>query len=175
MNDLVVVGRDQFYITRFTWFRSFVWIRLSHWLHIPEGAILFYDGDQVMRALPDSYFLLNGINASPDKKTIYVAELGTKIIHALQRDDKLTTTWYVDSAVDNIEVNQETGDLWIGSHPVLRIKLRGGVMTSLEEIYADDGDELTASTVAAYGAGKVFIGSLFTQTVVCDVKYLTKN
>ncbi|XP_052777142.1 serum paraoxonase/arylesterase 2-like isoform X1 [Mya arenaria] len=93
MNDLVVVGRDQFYITRFTWFRSFVWIRLSHWLHIPEGAILFYDGDQVMRALPDSYFLLNGINASPDKKTIYVAELGTKIIHALQRDDKLTTTW----------------------------------------------------------------------------------
>ncbi|XP_052776582.1 serum paraoxonase/arylesterase 2-like isoform X3 [Mya arenaria] len=197
MKDLVAVGRDQFYITRYNWFRSFVWIRLSHWLHIPEGPILFYDGGQVMRALPDSYFLPNGINASPDKKTIYMAELGTKTIHALQRDDsnKLTTTWkeYVDSAVDNIEVDKDTGDLWIGSHPitfrivdffgwfgkipasqVLRIKIRDGVMTSLEEIYADDGDELNASTVAAYGAGKLVIGSLFTQTVVCDVKYLTK-
>ncbi|WAR23856.1 PON1-like protein, partial [Mya arenaria] len=163
MNDLVAVGRDQFYITRYNWFRSTWWIRFAHWFHIREGAILFYDGQHVVRAVPDSYFLSN------------------------------EQTEYVDSGVDNIEVDQETGDLWIGSHPVthrivdifgwfgklpaaqvLRIKIRDGVMTSLEEIYADDGDELMASTVAAYGAGKLVIGSVFKQTVVCDVNYLTE-
>ncbi|XP_052777634.1 serum paraoxonase/arylesterase 1-like isoform X2 [Mya arenaria] len=197
MNDLVAVGRDQFYITRYNWFRSTWWIRFAHWFHIREGAILFYDGQHVVRAVPDSYFLSNGINASPDRKTIYMAEWGTKTVHALKREEnnQLTTTWteYVDSGVDNIEVDQETGDLWIGSHPVthrivdifgwfgklpaaqvLRIKIRDGVMTSLEEIYADDGDELMASTVAAYGAGKLVIGSVFKQTVVCDVNYLTE-
>ena len=25
----------------------------------------------------------------------------------------------MNTAVDNIEVDQETGDLWIGSHPIL--------------------------------------------------------
>lgn len=45
----------------------------------------------------------------------------------------------------------------------------------MEIIYQDDGTECAGSTAASYASGKVVIGTVREQTVVCDVKYLTKN
>jgi len=68
MNDLVAVGKDQFYITRYNWYRSSDWVKLAHWSHLKEGAIFYYDGHKARQANSETYFLSNGINISPDKK-----------------------------------------------------------------------------------------------------------
>ena len=47
------------------------------------------------------------------------------------------------------------------------------MVDSVEEIFSDDGTSLQASTVATYVKGKLVIGTVFEQTMVCDVKYLS--
>ncbi|XP_052778206.1 serum paraoxonase/arylesterase 1-like [Mya arenaria] len=198
MNDLIAVGRDQFYITRYNWYRSGDWIQFAHWSHIKEGTIFYYDGHRARQAVSETYFLSNGISISPDKRTVYMAEWGKKTLHAYRREsnNKLTPLWkeYLDTGIDNINVDQETGNLWIGSHPVtwrilnfygifgkqtapsqvLRVKVSDGGIDAVEEIYSDNGEEIAGSTAAVYAKGKLMIGSVFEQAITCDVKYLSK-
>ncbi|XP_052777875.1 serum paraoxonase/arylesterase 1-like [Mya arenaria] len=198
MNDLIAVGRDQFYITRYNWYRSGDWIKFAHWLHIKEGTIFFYDGHRARQAVSETYYLSDGISVSPDKRTVYMSEWGKKTLHAYRRksNNKLTPLWkeYLDTGIDNINVDQETGDLWIGSHSVtwrlvdfygifgkqtapsqvLRVKVSDGGVDAVEEIYSDNGEECAGSTSAVYAEGKLMIGSLFEQTITCDIAYLSK-
>ena len=60
-----------------------------------------------------------------------------------------------------------------GSFQVLRFKMEDNMVSSVEEVYADDGSELVGSTVATYIKGKLVIGTVIAQTIVCDVKYLS--
>ncbi|XP_053392454.1 serum paraoxonase/arylesterase 2-like [Mercenaria mercenaria] len=194
MNNLVVVGMDKFYITKYTMYNDLLRIQLEHLSHLRNGKVLFYDGQKAI-VVSSGHFLPNGINISPDQKMIYVAELGGKKLNGFRREsnNNLVLTWHVemDTAPDNINVD-ENGDLWIGCHPVLwklldfygifgalqpsqviRVKMRNHTVSSIEEIYMDDGNECTASTVAVFAYGKLVIGTLFKQTVVCDIKYLS--
>jgi len=72
MNDLVVVARDQFYITRYFWARGdvartmFEVLTRRHW-----GAVQYYDGRRA-RTLVENLFIPNGINISPDGKYVFV-------------------------------------------------------------------------------------------------------
>ncbi|WAR23861.1 PON1-like protein [Mya arenaria] len=116
--------------------------------------------------------------------TVYMAEWGKKTLHAYRREsnNKLTPLWkeYLDTGIDNINVDQETGNLWIGSHPVtwrilnfygifgkqtapsqvLRVKVSDGGIDAVEEIYSDNGEEIAGSTAAVYAKGKLMIGSV---------------
>uniref|UniRef100_A0A3Q1I296 Paraoxonase n=1 Tax=Acanthochromis polyacanthus TaxID=80966 RepID=A0A3Q1I296_9TELE len=93
----------------------------------------------------------------------------------------------VGSSCDNIEVDQKTGDLWMGCHPnlmkmvtydpkdppgseVLKIKNihSENPVVSLE--YGDDGKVLMVSTVATPYKGKLLIGSVFHKALYCDLK-----
>ncbi|KAL4236468.1 Serum paraoxonase/lactonase 3 [Mactra antiquata] len=197
MNDLVVVGRDKFYITKFWEYRD----KLKHFLEtllwMKYGGIFYYDGTHA-REMVSGLDLPNGINVSPDGRMVYTAEYNNKKVLAYHRDEynMLTKAWevYADSAVDNIEVDPITGDLWIGCHPiayrvldtvykvfgytlpsqVLRFKMRDNMVSEIEEIYADDSTNLAGSTVATYVDGKLVIGTAASKTLVCDVKYHSK-
>lgn len=58
---------------------------------------------------------------------------------------------------------------------VIRVKIHDHAISDIEEIYADDGHECTGTTSAAYADGKLVIGTLHDQTVLCDVNYLSKH
>ncbi|WAR23862.1 PON1-like protein [Mya arenaria] len=131
-------------------------------------------------------------------RTVYMAEWGKKTLHAYRREsnNKLKPLWkeYLDTGIDNINVDQETGDLWIGSHPVtwrivdffgifgkhtapsqvLRVKVSDGGVDAVEEIYSDNGEEIAGSTAAVYAEGKLMVASVFEQAITCDVEYLSK-
>ena len=66
MNDIVAVGKDKFYITKFWVSRQLDYIALETWLRVPSGGIMYYDGHKA-REVATGYFLSNGINVSPDK------------------------------------------------------------------------------------------------------------
>ena len=51
--------------------------------------------------------------------------------------------------------------------------MRHNMVNEIVEVYADpDGSEARGSTVATYVNGKVIIGTVMDQTVVCDTKYI---
>lgn len=194
MNDLVAVGKHEFYITKFCGYRNFYLYHTEMILGIKNGAVLYYDG-QKARQLASGYFFPNGINISPDKKWVYVAEWGTKTLLGFKRhtDNSLDETWslYTGTGIDNIEVDPVTGDLWIGCHPVtrriidvfsgtkppgqvVRVKMQDNAVSDIEVIYQDSGTYSAGSTAASYVAGKLVLGTVREQTVVCDVNYLSK-
>jgi arylesterase/paraoxonase len=124
----------------------------------------------------------NGINASADGRTVYVASTLGREVRVYARDLasgelELRETIPVGSGPDNIEVDEE-GALWIGAHPkllqlsrytarreryapaqVLRVTSDGDDW-QVEEIYLDTGEALSASSVAAAHAGRLLIGAV---------------
>jgi len=198
MNSLVAVGKDKFYITRFWRFRQKAYIVAEWYARLKSSGVgvMYYDGHRAREVTTGSYLMTNGINVSPDKSMVYVAEFGAYKLHGFRREstNNLVKVWTVDveTGVDNIDVDPDTGDLWIGCHPhmykimdfynffgfvnpsqVIRVKMRDQMVSSVEQIYSDDGHELVGSTTATYVNGKLIIGTVSAQTVVCDVKYLS--
>ncbi|XP_053394251.1 serum paraoxonase/arylesterase 1-like isoform X1 [Mercenaria mercenaria] len=195
MNDLVAVGNDKFYITKSIHFRNFMWYNWEMLSGLKFGGVFYYDGHKA-REVASGYYIPNGINISPDKKVVYVAEWGTKTIRGFKRDssNSLVEIWSMNTGtgIDNIEVDPDTGDLWIGCHPVtwrlvdmfygslhpsqvVRVKMQDNAVSEMEVIYQDDGTNCAGSSVATYAAGKLVIGTVLKQAVVCDVNYLTPN
>ncbi|XP_045157147.2 serum paraoxonase/arylesterase 1-like [Mercenaria mercenaria] len=196
MNDLVAVGKDKFYITKFFHYRDMLWRTLEFLSQKAWGGIMYYDGRKARDAVSSGLHMPNGINVSPDGKMIYVSEFGNNKLLGYHKYESngLNKAWerYVDTHVDNIEVDPTNGDLWIGCHPVgyriydlfnwfkhlapsqvLRFRMEDNTVSSIEQIYADDGSELQGSTTAAFVGGKLIIGTVVKQTLVCDVNYLS--
>ena len=66
MNDLVVVGLDQFYITYYGGYRDVLGFAISDYVRRRDGKIYYYDGKRA-KEVATSFFRPNGINLSPDK------------------------------------------------------------------------------------------------------------
>lgn len=105
---------------------------------------------------------------------------------------------FVGSALDNIEVDPKTGTLYIGAHPSRMAFARhaffpGTYPTAPSEVvrfptvegkagprisgveryfYADDGAQLSASSVAAVDGDDMLVGSVFAGMAVCDLSGL---
>ncbi|KAL3881427.1 hypothetical protein ACJMK2_027870 [Sinanodonta woodiana] len=196
MNDLVLIDIDKFYITQFFWFKNPYLVYMEIYLFLKYGEVLFFDGMKA-RSVASSLHQPNGINVSPDKSLVYVAEFGGQQITVFKRnkDDSLDViqTVPVDSGVDNIEVDPISGDLWVGGHPsvgkaleydanagknrtapsqVLRMKTSKGLITDVIEVYRNNGTEISASTVATHFKGRILIGSVGSQLLLCDAKYI---
>lgn len=190
LNDLVLVSENQFYVTC-----SLRWSLLEIFLHLRFGEVLFYDGSSV-RVAAGGHIFANGINISPNLRFVYVAQLLEKDILVYERQDDnslvLKQTKYVDSGVDNIEVDPKSGDLWVGAHPristliyfmlkegqgvlspsqVLKIKADNGMLKDVVEVFLDDGREILASSVATVFKNRMVIGSITSNPLLCDIKY----
>ena len=68
MNDLVAVGLDKFYITKFYHFRGKTLGILEYMTQNAWGGIIYYDGKKGRAVIPSGLLLPNGINISPDGK-----------------------------------------------------------------------------------------------------------
>ncbi|KAL4236463.1 hypothetical protein ACF0H5_004849 [Mactra antiquata] len=197
MNDLVVVDRDKFYITKFSHYRDHLKQQLEILSKWKSGKIYFYDGYKA-REVVSGLTNPNGINISPDKRVIYMAEWGSKHLVAYRREstNNLVEIWNtdVDTGIDNIEVDSVTGDLWIGSHPitwrtldllnllnvnhasqVLRVKMVDNAISEVEEILSDDGDFVAGTSAATYVNGELIVGTVFKQALACNVTYLSSS
>ncbi|KAM3613860.1 uncharacterized protein V6R79_006008 [Siganus canaliculatus] len=191
VNDILAVGVDSFYATNDHYFsHETLKAYVEPLLGQAWGFVVYYSPEEV-KVASEGYYCANGINISPDKRFIYVSDLlaHTVIVLEQKEDKSLVPVKSVDlgSLADNIEVDPETGDLWIGCHPngmkafafdpadppgseVFRIQNIHSEKPVVTQVYADDGKVLMGSSVAAPYGGKLLIGTVFHKAMCCDLK-----
>ncbi|KAM3614101.1 uncharacterized protein V6R79_010196 [Siganus canaliculatus] len=191
VNDIVAVGVDSFYATNDHYFTSpLMRLVVETLLAQPWCNVVYYSPKEV-KIVSQGYYLANGINISPDKGYIYVADMFPRTVNVLERrqDNTLVPvkSLRVDALVDNIEVDPQTGDVWLGCIPnawksfevdtddpagseIYRIQNILSDKPVVTLVYADDGKVVQGSTVAARYGGKLLIGAGFHKGICCDLK-----
>ncbi|XP_051261572.1 serum paraoxonase/arylesterase 2 [Dicentrarchus labrax] len=191
VNDIVAVGVESFYATNDHYFTHEIlkWF-VEALLAQPWTNVVYYSPEEV-KVVSEGYYSANGINISPDKRHIYVVDLFDHNVHVLERKEDNTLVSVksvaVGSLCDNVEVEPETGDLWLGCHPngwklfmfdlkdppgseVIHIQNIHSDQPVVTQVYADNGDVIMGSSVAATYGGKLLIGTVFHKAVCCDLK-----
>ena len=190
-NDIVLINKDQFFVTNDHGSSSKLGQTLEKYLQLKNSNVLFYDGLSFDVAAIGLGFA-NGINISSDGSILYVAETIGKQLSIFEVDkttNNLELMRLIDfnSGIDNIEIDHE-GNLWIGSHPkvytfsrhmkdstvlspsqVYRFSMDNSSY-NIEEVYLNLGEELSGSTVASVYGRTILIGSVF-EAHFNDCKY----
>ena len=189
-NDLVAVGIDRFYLTNTHAHPPGFWQTLETYLQLQRANVLFY-GPGGFRVAADGLLFPNGINASPDRRTIYAASTTGRSVLVFDRDPhsdalSLRQRIPISSGGDNIEVDSD-GTLWIGSHPKLLVvpkhaadasvpapaqilRLSAG-RTQVDEVYLSDGRPLSAASVGAHYGSRLLIGQIFGRGFLdCEIE-----
>ena len=191
-NDIVLINKDQFYVTNDHGSSFRLMQTLEEYLQLRRCNALFYDGKKFSVAASGLGFA-NGININRDGSLLYVAETIGKQLSIFSRDKNTNDLELIESidfnsGVDNIEIDSD-GNLWIGSHPkmytfsrhmndstvlspsqVYKVSLDQSNSYTIEEIYLNLGDELSGSTVAAFYDSTLLIGSVF-ESYFLDCNY----
>ncbi|XP_020855646.1 serum paraoxonase/lactonase 3 [Phascolarctos cinereus] len=189
VNDIVVLGPEQFYATNDHYFTNYFLRQLELYLDLQWTNVIYYSPGEV-KEVANGLSFANGITVSPDRKYVYVAAVTSHSIHVMKRHDNwsLTQEKVLDLGilVDNLSVDPATGDVWAGCHPhgmklvmydpadppgseVLRIQNILSQKPNVTIVYANDGSVLQGSTVAAVYNQKMLVGTLFHRTLYCDL------
>jgi arylesterase/paraoxonase len=182
-NDVIPVGPRTFYVTNDHGSAEGFSRTLEEYLQLARSNVLYFDGKR-FRIVAENLAYANGINASSDGRTLYVAATLGNMLYAYDRDpasgDLLPKARLeVGTGIDNIE-RDTRGNLWAGCHPklltfvkhakdpaqispsqVLKITMEKGVPVRAKEIYLAEGEALSASSVAAPFGDKLLIGAVF--------------
>ncbi|KAK2181928.1 hypothetical protein NP493_376g03003 [Ridgeia piscesae] len=162
-------------------------------LRLRLGSVGFYDGCRG-RIVLRGRLVPNGINMSPDGKFIYLADLVDRFsVYARMSDNSLRLRQAVPvcSLVDNIDVDMETGDVWVTGHGDMHKLMKyvrpphtsmspsqvfrlttcdgGSRVTDVEEVYYNDGRQFSGSSVAVRYRRLMLVGSVFTKLLLCHV------
>jgi arylesterase/paraoxonase len=187
-NDLVAVGKEQFYVTNDHGSRTPLGVTLENYLMLPRADVLYFDGN-VFKEVANGLVFANGINISPDGNRLYVAETTPHTVQTYTRDlfsGKLTpdVTFTLPAGPDNIDVD-EKGDLWVAAHPklfgvvayhsdpskpspsqIFRMPVKNGEPQEAQRIYTNLGEQIGAASVGAAQNGHLFIGSIFDPKIL---------
>lgn len=187
-NDLVAVGPRSFYASNDHGNRSEWGRTLEDYLQLARSYVVYFDGND-MQIAAEGFGYANGINVSRDEKRLYLATTVGRSLHVFSRDiptGKLTKEFDINlnTGADNIERDGE-GNLYIACHPklldfaahakdrdkltpsqVLKISFTDTDKYVIEEIYIDDGKEISASSVAAPLKGGFLVGQVFEDHIL---------
>jgi arylesterase/paraoxonase len=188
-NDLVAVGPRAFYVTNDRGYKTGLMSTLEAYLALPFASLAYFDGEKGSYAARGLVYA-NGVNQSPDGKTIYVAELLKRRIAVFERNAETGAlarkrSFSVMTNPDNIEVAKD-GGLWVAGHPkifeflkhvkdpshpapshVIRVNARTG---ENKEFFYDGEGGLNASSVGAMWDRTLIVGSVFDDKVmVCPI------
>ncbi|XP_028634988.1 serum paraoxonase/lactonase 3 [Grammomys surdaster] len=189
VNDIVVLGPEQFYATRDRYFTSYFLVLLEMILDPHWTSVLFYSPKEV-KVVAQGFSSANGITVSLDQKYVYVADVTAKNIHIMKKHGNWDLTpvkvIQLGTLVDNLNVDPATGDILAGCHPnpmklliynpedppgseVLRIQDSLSDNPRVSTLYLNNGSVLQGSTVAAVYHKKMLIGSIFHKALYCEL------
>lgn len=189
LNDIVVVGPEQFYATRDHYFTSYFFMHLEMFMDLKWSHVLFYSPREV-KVVAQGFSLANGITVSLDQKYVYVADPMAMNIHILKKHDNWNVTpekvIQLETLVDNLNVDPDTGDILGGCHPnlakllaynpedppgseVLRIQDVLSDKPRVTTLYANNGSVLQASSAASVYHGKMLVGTVFHKALYCEL------
>ena len=191
-NDLVAVGERQFYVSNDHGTNDESSYRMvEDYLRFPWSYVNYYDGQKFTK-VADGISYANGINSSADGKNLYVSSTTGRSVFVYERDLsdgslKKKNKIFLNTGVDNIEVDKG-GNLWIGCHPkmlaflshakkkspspsqIIKVNNPDGNY-SVEEIYLNEGNQYSGSSVTANYNNKYLVGGVFVDKIlVCELK-----
>ena len=177
-NDLVATGARQFYVAQDT----------GQGTGQTVTNLVYFDGENYS-VVADDIESGGGINVSADNSTLYIAETNGKAVRVATRHNdgsiETLTRIDVDTSPDNINV-AEDGSLIVGAHSnlvalvmhfivgsdapsqVLRVDPTANPAT-VEEIYLNAGEQISAGSGAIKFGNKLVIGSITDKKIlVCE-------
>lgn len=180
-NDLVATGPEQFYATSDHGFARGHWLqRVEDYLGLPLASVSYFDGQQGTQVAGGLRYA-NGINASADGRTLYVAEVTARrlqefTVGSSPVDVHKERQVFMGTGIDNLEWGDD-GYLWTAGHPklfafmvhaknaqapspshVIRIDPKTLQPT---DVMLNDGRDLSASSVAAVHKGTMLVGPVY--------------
>jgi arylesterase/paraoxonase len=187
-NDLVAVGPRQFYVANDKALGGGLAAGLQQF-GIGGSPLSYFDGPAGRYVLED-IASGGGINTSADRRSLYVAETAGKRVRVLDRDGSGDVSERmriaIDTSPDNIDVAAD-GSLWVTGHAntlalirhfvggspaptqVWRVALGQAEPESVEEIYLDDGQQMSAGSVGATWNNLLLIGSITERKIqICE-------
>ncbi len=180
-NDLLAASPTQVYVTNDHRYVAGIMRTIEDYTRRPWANVVMWDG-HAFREAAAGIRLANGINLSPDGRTVYVAATIGAALRRYRRDPASGALTFedeiaLDSAPDNIEIAAD-GSLWVGAHPqlltlvgymagrkaqapsqILHVLPRPGG-AAVEEAYLDLGDHLSAASVGAVRGERLLIGPI---------------
>jgi len=192
VNDVVAVDGERFYATIDHGYSSGNMRKVEDYGRLSMAFVVYYDGETVSE-VAGTFRYANGINVSHDGSLIYVAASTDGTLSILQRNKEtgaLNGRRDADlgTGVDNIEIAAD-GTIWIAGHPKLFdflahakdpkkiapsqvLKLTPNAYRfDVEEVYLNDGSELSGSSVAAPYKNRLLIGPVLdTKFLDCTMK-----
>ena len=190
-NDLVAIDEHSFYFTNDKRYTKGLGFIAENYLAWKATNVIYYDGSTYSE-VADGIAYANGINFDPARKLLFVASPRTFLVKVYdqQADGQLNFIEDIDcnSGVDNIEFDPE-GNIWIGSHPnltafvtyatgkapiapseLIKISYRGKNDYTVESVFTDTGEQISASTVAAIYKDKIYVGNVMDDHVLVLTK-----
>lgn len=187
-NDIVAVGRDQFFVANDTGARNGFERATELLLARGLSPIVFFDGETMAVSRSD-LAAASGINVSLDGTEIYVAETLGERVRSFTRGDGAgldeKAVFELDSGADNIDIAAD-GALWVAAHAntlkliqhfadaaspaPTQIWRIDPVTGSAATVYVNAGDEISAGSVGATYRDRLLIGSITeAKVLICDL------
>lgn len=186
-NDLHAVSRNSFYITNdHSSPRQTLGEKMEDFLRLSATNVLFYDNGRVTQVIDDLY-MANGVITNAEQTQLLVAESTAERISVYERENNESQDWKLAKQIslnvmpDNLEWSGD-GKLLVASHPKAldfllhtfdssmiapsiahAIDVESG---TVETMYADNGETLSGSSVAASYENQLLIGSVFESKYV---------
>jgi len=191
-NDCVGVDEHRFYFTNDHGSTSALGRATEEYLQLRKSNVVYFDGD-AYRYAAKAIAMANGINISMDGTELFVASTLGKSILVYDRDLKsgdltLRTEIDMNTGVDNIE-RDDRGHLWVGCHPklltfvrhsgdisrrspsqVYKLSRQDDGRFSAQEVFLDDGMQISGSAVAAVSGNILLIGPVLDNRILrCEM------
>lgn len=186
-NDIVAISETAFYFTNDKYYGSKIGNLFENYSGIAKCETVYFDGENY-RIVNDNLAYANGINYDKNRNLMYVASPRGFLVAVFKRleNGDLEHLENIDcgTGVDNIEFDKD-GNLLIGCHPnllafksfqkgkaetapseIIKIAYRKKGDFDLKRIYVNDGNDISASTVAPIYKDLMFVGSVFDNHVL---------
>lgn len=180
-NDLVMIDESRFYFTNDHGYVKGINKFLEEYLGLAVSNVVYYDGSQYVE-VADGIAYANGINFDESRDLMFVSSPRGFLVnvYAKEQDGSLSFVEEIPcgTGVDNIEFDEDK-NLWIGCHPsilafsdyskgkaevapseVIKIGYKNKSDYSVEKIYVEDGETMSAASVAAVFGNLLLVGNV---------------
>ena len=180
-NDVVLIDENRFYFTNDHKYTEGFMRYIEDYGGLSISNVVYFDGNNY-KEIADGISYANGINIDEKRNLVFVASPRKFLVKVYQKNEDNSLTFIEDidcgTGVDNIEFDVD-GNLWIGAHPTLlhfaeyakgnldkvpseliKINYKSKGDYTIEQMYMEDGKEMSASTVAATFGDLILMGNV---------------
>ena len=180
-NDVILIDENRFYVTNDHKYKKGLGRFSEDYLGLAISNVIYFDGKDFSEVASGIAYA-NGIAIDPKRKLCFVASPRNFLVkvYAINPDGLLTFIEDIDcnTGVDNIDIDKK-GKLWIGCHPnllqfssyakgntdkspseIIVIDYKGKSNYAIDQIYMEDGTEMSASTVAVPFKNFILLGNV---------------